>query len=54
MEDLLQQLRFEMYRLEVLKDAGSSPVRDAAILSAASSIDSVVQSIRDHASTPCR
>jgi hypothetical protein len=54
MDALLQQLRFETYRLEALKDAPPSPVRETQILSAVSAIGSVVQAIRDHASTPCR
>ena len=49
MDNLLDRLRFETYRLEVLTAAPPSPTRDAAIRSAVSGIQSVLDAIRRQA-----
>lgn len=49
MEELLRELRFHTYRLEVLKDAPQSEVRRSQILSAAAVIDRILDSIRQEA-----
>ena len=46
MADLLQQLRLERYRLDVLRSATPSPAREAAIISAESALASLAEAIR--------
>jgi hypothetical protein len=49
MDELLRELRFHTYRLDVLKDAQPSEVRTSQILSAVSVIDRILDSIRQEA-----
>lgn len=46
MDELLKQLRFDTYRLEVLDNAPPSPVRDASIRATVADIEQALQGIR--------